>query len=155
MNRKLKPTKSAQQIKKEQISSLVEYTERDIAEYKIIIKTKDKQLIEIKKILQGAKNSYQDLTKENKQLRQYIANIRQQKQQQQQQNFRTKNVVYEETTDAEPKPEQEETTEIEEIEEQDKQQEQEQEQEQKQQTNKRKIKAFDYLNKKDAKKNRK
>ena len=157
MNRKLKPTKSAQQIKKEQISSLVEYIERDIAEYKIIIKTKDKQLIEIKKILQGAKNSYQDLTKEDKQLRQYIANIRQQKQQQQQQqqqqNFRTKNVVYEETTDAEPKPEQEETTEIEEIEEQDKQQ--EQEQEQKQQTNKRKIKAFDYLNKKDAKKNRK
>ena len=60
-------------------------------------------------------------------------------------------MVYEETTDAEPKPEQEETTEIEEIEEQDKQQ----EQEQKQQTNKRKIKAFDYLNKKDAKKNRK
>ena len=109
MNRKLKPTKSAQQIKKEQISSLVEYIERDIAEYKIIIKTKDKQLIEIKKILQGAINSYQDLTKENKQLRQYIANIRQQKQQQQQQqqNFRTKNVVYEETTDADPKPEQE------------------------------------------------
>ena len=54
MNRKLKPTKSAQQIKKEQISSLVEYTERDIAEYKIIIKTKDKQLIEIKKNTAGS-----------------------------------------------------------------------------------------------------
>ena len=46
------------------------------------IKTKDKQLAETKKILQGAKNSYQGLTKENKQLRQYIANIKQQEQQQ-------------------------------------------------------------------------
>ena len=54
MNRKLKPTKSAQQIKKEQISSLVEYIERDIAEYKIIIKTKDKQLKEKKKNTAGS-----------------------------------------------------------------------------------------------------
>ena len=63
MNRKLKPTKSAQQIKKEQISSLVEYIERDIAEYKIIIKTKDKQLIEIKKNTAG---SYKQLPRPNK-----------------------------------------------------------------------------------------
>ena len=41
----------------------------------------------MKKILQGGKNNYQDLTKENKQQRQYIANIRQQQQQQQQQQY--------------------------------------------------------------------
>ena len=85
-------------------------------------------MAEIKKILQGAKNSYQDLAKEFKQPRQYIANIGQQ-QQQQQQCFRPKKykkVVYEEATDSEPEPEQEETKEIEEIEEQDKQQIQEQ-----------------------------
>ena len=34
MNRKLKPTKSAQQIKKEQIGFLLEDIEKDIAEYK-------------------------------------------------------------------------------------------------------------------------
>ena len=68
MNRKLKlrPTKLAQQIKDEQIVFLLEDIEQDIEEYKKIIETKNKQLASIKKILQGAKNSYQDLTKENK-----------------------------------------------------------------------------------------
>ena len=46
----------------------------------------------MKKILQGGKNNYQDLTKENKQQRQYIANIRQQQQQQQKQYFKPKNI---------------------------------------------------------------
>lgn len=56
----------------------------------------------------------------------------------------------EEPADSEPGPEQEETTEIEEIEEKDKQQQQEQKQ-----TNKINMKIFDYLNNKDAKRNRK
>ena len=66
MNRKLRPTKLAQQIKDEQIVFLLEDIEQDIDEYKKIIETKNKQLASIKKMLQGAKNSYQDLTKENK-----------------------------------------------------------------------------------------
>ena len=66
MNRKLRPTKSAQQKKDEQIVFLLEDIEQDIEEYKKIIETKNKQLASIKKILQGAKNSYQNLTKENK-----------------------------------------------------------------------------------------
>ena len=82
MNRKLRSTKFSYQIKEEQMSFLLEHIERNIEEYKKIIETKDKQLTETKKILQGAKNSYQGLTKENKQLRQYIANIKQQEQQQ-------------------------------------------------------------------------
>ena len=49
MNRTLRPTKLAQQIKEEQISFLLQD-----------IETKDKQLAEIKKILQGAKISYQN-----------------------------------------------------------------------------------------------
>ena len=85
MNRKLKPTKSAQQIKEEQISFLLEDIEKDIAKSKKIIKTKNRQLAKVKERLQGAKNSYQDLEKENKQLKQYITNIKQQQQQQQQQ----------------------------------------------------------------------
>ena len=43
--------------------------EKNAEEYKKIIESKDRQLVEIKKILQGAKNSYQPLTKENKQLK--------------------------------------------------------------------------------------
>ena len=85
MIRKLKPTKSAQQIKEEQISFLLEDIEKDIAKYKKIIETKNRQLAKVKERLQGAKNSYQDLEKENKQLKQYITNIKQQQQQQQQQ----------------------------------------------------------------------
>ena len=76
MNRKLRSTKSAQQIKDEQIGFLLEDIEQDIEEYKKIIETRNKQLADIKKILQRAKNSYQELTKENKQLKQYIANIK-------------------------------------------------------------------------------
>ena len=85
MNRKLKPTKSAQKIKEEQISFLLEDIEKDIAKSKKIIETKNRQLAKVKERLQGAKNSYQDLEKENKQLKQYITNIKQQQQQQQQQ----------------------------------------------------------------------
>ena len=69
MNRKLRPTRAAQQIKDKQIGFLLEDIEPDIEEYKKIIETKNKQLAGIKNILQGAKNSYQELTKENKQLK--------------------------------------------------------------------------------------
>ena len=129
MNRKLRPTKSAQEIKDKQIGFLLEDIEQDIEEYKKIIGTKNKQLTDIKKILKGAKTSYQELTKENKQLEQYIANIKyhHQQQQQQQQYFRPKKYkkgVYGEETDSETEQDQEETPELEEIEQQNQQQQQ-------------------------------
>ena len=65
MNRKLKPTKSAQQINDEQIDFMLEEIEQDIEKYKKIIQTKDKQLIDLKNILKRAKNSYQQVTKQN------------------------------------------------------------------------------------------
>ena len=55
MNRKLRSTKSTQQIKDEQLSFLLEDVEKNLEEYKKAIKIKDKQLSDIKKILQGAK----------------------------------------------------------------------------------------------------
>ena len=129
MNRKLRPTKSAQGIKDKQIGFLLEDIEQDIEEYKKIIGTKNKQLTDIKKILKGAKTSYQELTKENKRLEQYIANIKyhHQQQQQQQQYFRPKKYkkgVYEEETDSETEQDQEQTSELEEIEQQNQQQQQ-------------------------------
>ena len=77
MNRKVKPTKSAQQIKEEQISPALEDFEKGIAEYQKK-KKKDRQLAEIKRVLHEAKNSYLHLAKENKQLKQYITYIKQQ-----------------------------------------------------------------------------
>ena len=72
MNRKLRPTKSLYQLKGEQMNFLLEGIEKNLEEYKKIVETKDKQLAESKKILRGAKNSYETLTKE------YIVKIKQQ-----------------------------------------------------------------------------
>ena len=52
---------------------------------KKVSRNKGKQIAEVKKILQGAKNSYEALTKENKQLKEYIVNVKQEYKQQQQQ----------------------------------------------------------------------
>ena len=56
-------------MKNNQVNFLLEDIEKNLEEYRKIIKTKDKQLPETKKILQGAKSSYSALTKENKQLK--------------------------------------------------------------------------------------
>ena len=49
MNRKLRPTRSTQQIKEEQIIFLLEVIEKKLEEYKKVIKLNDKQLSDIKK----------------------------------------------------------------------------------------------------------
>ena len=71
-------------------------------------------MFNLKNILKAAKNSYQEVTKENKQLKQYITNIEQQKYQQQQQRKYSRlkeytKVVYEEETDSEIEQDQQET----------------------------------------------
>ena len=48
MNRKLRPTRSTQQIKKEQINFLLEDVEKNLEEYKKAIELKDKQLSDVK-----------------------------------------------------------------------------------------------------------
>ena len=49
MNRKLRPTRSTQQIKEEQINFLLEDIGKKLEEYKKAIELKDKQLSDIKK----------------------------------------------------------------------------------------------------------
>ena len=44
MNRKLRPTRSTQQMKEEQINFLLEDVEKNLEEYKKAIEIKDKQL---------------------------------------------------------------------------------------------------------------
>ena len=121
MNRKLRPTRSAQQRKDKQIGLVLEEIEQDIEGLKKTISEKNKQLHDFKKILKAAKNSYQEATKENKQLKQYITTIEQQQQQQQQYKQQQqkqqayfskpkkyKKVVYEEASDSDAKENQQE-----------------------------------------------
>ena len=49
MNRKLRPTRSTQQSKEEQINFLLEDVEKILEEFKKAIELKDKQLFDIKK----------------------------------------------------------------------------------------------------------
>ena len=78
---------------------MLEEIKQDIEQYKNRIETKNKQLFDLKNILKEAKTSYQEITKENKQLKQYITNIKQRKYQQQQQIYsrskKYRKVVYE------------------------------------------------------------
>ena len=69
MNRKLRPAKSAQQIKDQQIGLMLEEIEQDIEQIEKIIDSKNKQLFDLKTILKSEKSSYQELTKDNKQLK--------------------------------------------------------------------------------------
>ena len=68
MNRKLRLPRWTQ-IKKEQINFLLEDVENFFEEYKKAIELKDTQLSDIKKILQGAKKSYDAVVNENTELK--------------------------------------------------------------------------------------
>ena len=91
MNRKLIPTKSAYESKEEQINFLLDHIEINLEEYKRAIEIRDRQLPDTKKILKNAKISFDSIVKENKQLKEYIANIKrrfnQYLQQQEEQNL--------------------------------------------------------------------
>ena len=50
MNRKLRPTRSTQQVRKEQINFFLEDVEKNLEEDKKAIELKEKQLLDIKKI---------------------------------------------------------------------------------------------------------
>ena len=166
MNRRIRSTKSSQQINEEQINFLLEDIEKNLEEYKKALELKDKQLSDVKRILQNAKVSYDSVdsvVRENKELRKNIENIKvrdQQHQQQQQKQFierereyfrerqpkRYKKVVYGEERDSEPEVDESEyvSEEIEENVEKPKP-------EKKQQ--KRKSNIFEYINN-DAKRNK-
>ena len=91
MNRKLRPTKFAYESKEEQINFLLDHIEINLEEYKRAIEIRDRQLPDTKKILKNAKISFDSIVKENKQLKEYIANIKrrfnQYLQQQEEQNL--------------------------------------------------------------------
>ena len=77
MNKRPRPLKSSYQIKKEQVNFLLEDIGRNLKEYKKSIEIRDKQLADAKEILKNAKTSYDSIVRENKQLKEYFASIRQ------------------------------------------------------------------------------
>ena len=88
MSRRIRSNKTSQQIKEEQINFLLEDIEKNLDEYKRALEIKDKQLSDVKRILQNARISYNKVVRENQKLKKYIENIKaryhQYKQQQQQ-----------------------------------------------------------------------
>ena len=48
MSRRIRPTKSSQQIKEEQINFLLEGVEKNLEEYKKALELKDRQLSDVK-----------------------------------------------------------------------------------------------------------
>ena len=81
MNRKLRPSRSTQQVKEEKISFLLEEVKKNLEKHKRATKLKDKQLSDNKKILQGPKENYDSVVNKNTELKKYIENIKQRYQQ--------------------------------------------------------------------------
>ena len=121
MSRKFRPTKSVQQIKDEQIALMVGEIENDMEKFKIALNDKDKQLIDLGKLLKAAINEYQKVVKENKQLREYIITNRKTEEYRQQHTVKKKKknpqkykkVVHELESDSETENIEEDTPEIE------------------------------------------
>ena len=127
MNRKLRPTKSAQQLKDEQINFMLEDIEKDTENFMLVISEKEKQLRDLKKILFAAKASYKKVTEENQQLKQRTVLIKGNKKLRQQQPTveehknlyypkqptrpkKYKKIIYEKETDSDSEPEKEKET---------------------------------------------
>ena len=68
MSRRIRQNKT-QQIKEEQNDFLLEDAHKKLEEYKKALELKDKQLSDIKKIMKGAKKSYDSVVTENKQFK--------------------------------------------------------------------------------------
>ena len=114
--------RNQQKIKDEQSNYLLGYLEKSLEDYKGTIEIKEKQLAEAKRILVAAKQSFDKVAKENRDLKAYIENLKQhfQKQQtdflNQQRAFFSRNktpkkykkLVFEEENESENEPEFEE-----------------------------------------------
>ena len=114
-----KAFKNQQKIKDEQINFLLGDLENSLEQYKDSIQNKDKQLAEAKRIIVSAKQSFDKISQENKELKAYIVQINKQFQQQQQQLSsrskpkKCKKVILEEESESESEIESEQESEVE------------------------------------------
>ena len=75
--------RNQQKIKDEQINYLLGDIEKNLEDYKDAIEIKEKQLAEARRILVAAKQSFDKVSQENRDLKAYIENLKQRFQQQQ------------------------------------------------------------------------
>ena len=73
-----KSFKNQQKIKYEQMNFLLVDLEQSLDQYKVSIQNKDKQLTEAKRIIVSAKQSFDKISQENRELKAYIARINKQ-----------------------------------------------------------------------------
>ena len=126
----VKNFRNKQKIKDDQINFLLGDLEKNLEQYKESLENKEKQLAQAKKILVAAKQSFDKLAKENRDLKAYIEQIKNQFQQQnqrqqleflkQQKSFynntkpkKYEKVILEEESENESEPEFEEVTNLE------------------------------------------
>ena len=69
--------RNQQKIKDEQINYLLGDIEKNLEDYKDAIEIKEKQLAEAKRILVDAKQSFDKVSQENRDLKAYIENLKQ------------------------------------------------------------------------------
>ena len=151
-----KAFKNQQKIKDKQINFLLGDLENSLEQYKDSIQNKDKQLAEAKGIIVSAKQSFDKISQENKELKAYIVQINkqfQQQQQQQQLSSRSKPKKYKKVI---LEDERENETEIESEQESDVENETIKETEQIKKPKKRKTVAnvFNYINNQNAKRHK-
>ena len=105
MSRKLKPTKFAHKIKDEQVGLMLSEIEKDIDSFKIVLRNKDKQLVDLKKMLKAGKTEYQKIVEENKYLKEYTVTSKEKKEYKQKRQIKKqkicKKIVYETECDGE------------------------------------------------------
>ena len=72
----LKEFRNKQQIKDDQINYLLADVEKNLEEYRNSLEQKERQLFEARKILISAKQSYDNTVAENRNLKAYIASLK-------------------------------------------------------------------------------
>ena len=77
ISRRVRQNKTSQQIQEEQINFLSEDVEKNLDGYKKALELNGIQLSDVKKILIMAKQSYNKVVSENKELKKYFENIKQ------------------------------------------------------------------------------
>ena len=86
--------RNQQKIKDEQINYLLGDIEKNLEDYKDAIEIKEKQLAEAKRILVTAKQSFDKVSQENRDLKTYIENLKQHFQQQQANFLNQQKIIY-------------------------------------------------------------
>ena len=73
----VKNFRNQQKIQEEQINFLLGDLEKNLGDYRQALETKEKQLLEAKRILVSAKQSFDKVLQENRDLKAYIENLKQ------------------------------------------------------------------------------